>query len=121
MKGGAIANRIIVTWRDEPQESEHGGAPEPEGPAGTLDQARIFREFQRDDRAALRHVRSALRRHGDHARTVDAALAPALLDEPGQVADTAAPSPWRACSAPRAMGAPSHSSRRPKASASVTA
>jgi hypothetical protein len=74
-------NQIIFIQRDEPEELEYGGAKELEGLAKALDQGRIFREFKNDDRAALRHVGSALRRHGDRAPVVDVALALATLIE----------------------------------------
>lgn len=74
-------NQIIFIQRDEPEELEYGGAAELEGLPKALDQARIFREFKHDDRAALRHVGSALRRHGDRAPAVDVALALATMIE----------------------------------------
>jgi hypothetical protein len=60
-------NAIIVVFRAEPRELEYGGSKELTGLARALDQARIFREFKNDDRAALRHLTSALRRHGGTA------------------------------------------------------
>lgn len=74
-------NQIIFIQRDEPGDLEYGGSPELEGLAKALDQARIFREFKNDDRAALRHVGSALRRHGNRAPAVDVAMALATLIE----------------------------------------
>jgi catechol 2,3-dioxygenase-like lactoylglutathione lyase family enzyme len=74
-------NQIIFIQRDEPEELEYGGSKELDGLARALDQARIFREFKHDDRAALRHVGSALRRHGNRAPAVDVALALATMIE----------------------------------------
>lgn len=74
-------NAIIFIRRDEPDKLEYGGSKELDGLAKALDQARIFREFKHDDRAALRHVASALRRHGDRAAAGDIALALATLIE----------------------------------------
>jgi hypothetical protein len=60
-------NAIIVVARAEPRELEYGGSKELTGLARALDQARIFHEFKNDDRAALRHLTSAMRRHGGAA------------------------------------------------------
>lgn len=74
-------NAIIFIQRGEPDKLDYGGSPELDGLAKALDQGRIYRDFKHDDRAALRHVKSALRRHGDAAPAVDRALALATLVE----------------------------------------
>lgn len=74
-------NSIIFIQRDEPAELEYGGSKNLEGLARALDNARIFREFKNDDRAAFRTVNSALRKYGDQAPAVDRALALATLVE----------------------------------------
>ncbi|MGP3989830.1 glyoxalase [Streptomyces sp. 3N207] len=74
-------NSLIFIQRDEPTELEYGGSKELQGLARALDNARIFREFKNDDRAAFRAVSSALRRHGDTAVPLDRALALATLVE----------------------------------------
>ncbi|MEE6259506.1 VOC family protein [Plantactinospora sonchi] len=87
-------NSIVFIQRDEPEELEYGGAKQLVGIARALDNARIFREFKEDDRAAVRTLRSALRRHGDQAPAVERALAYATLvelavalEEPEQAAE----------------------------------
>jgi hypothetical protein len=72
-------NSIIFIQRDEPGEVEYGGSSALVGLAKALDNARIYREFKTDDRAAFRHLRSALRKHRDNAPPVDRALALATL------------------------------------------
>ncbi|WP_174521767.1 MULTISPECIES: glyoxalase [unclassified Pseudonocardia] len=67
-------NTIIVVAREEPDTLDHGGSPEPAGPAGALDNARVLRDFKNDDRAAYRRLRSALRRHRGSASAVERAL-----------------------------------------------
>lgn len=74
-------NNIIFIQRDEPAELEYGGSKELQGIAKALDNARIFREFKQDDRAAMRTLVSALRRHGEQAAPVERALALATLIE----------------------------------------
>ncbi|MER6133788.1 glyoxalase [Streptomyces sp. NPDC001815] len=74
-------NSLIFIQRDEPAELEYGGSKKLHGLEKALDNARIFREFKNDDRAAFRAVRSALRRHGPKAQAVDRALALATLIE----------------------------------------
>lgn len=74
-------NSLIFIQRDEPAELEYGGSKELQGLARALDNARIFREFKNDDRAAFRTLSSALRRHGDSAPALDRALALATLIE----------------------------------------
>ncbi|MCF2525705.1 glyoxalase [Yinghuangia soli] len=74
-------NGIIFIQRDEPEELEYGGDKTLPPLARALDNARIFREFKNDDRAAFRAVKSALRRHGAQAAPVDRALAVATLVE----------------------------------------
>ncbi|TDC24858.1 glyoxalase [Streptomyces sp. 8K308] len=74
-------NSLIFIQRDEPAELEYGGSKELQGVARALDNARIFREFKNDDRAAFRTISSALRRHGDTAPALDRALALATLIE----------------------------------------
>jgi hypothetical protein len=74
-------NSLIFIQRDEPAELEYGGSKKLHGLAKALDNARIFREFKNDDRAAFRAVNSALRRHGPQAPAVDRALALATLIE----------------------------------------
>ncbi|MBQ0862292.1 glyoxalase [Streptomyces sp. A73] len=76
-------NSLIFIQRDEPAELEYGGSKELQGLARALDNARIFREFKNDDRAAFRTISSALRRHGDSAPALDRALALATLIELG--------------------------------------
>ncbi|MGP4046556.1 glyoxalase [Streptomyces sp. 2A115] len=74
-------NSLIFIQRDEPAELAYGGSKKLHGLAKALDNARIFREFKNDDRAAFRTVNSALRRHGPQASAVDRALALATLVE----------------------------------------
>lgn len=74
-------NSLIFIQRDEPAEPEYGGSKKLHGLAKALDNARIFREFKNDDRAAFRAVKSALRRHGRQAQAVDRAMALATLIE----------------------------------------
>ncbi|MFD6095350.1 glyoxalase [Nocardiopsis flavescens] len=74
-------NSIIFIQRDEPQELEYGGSASLEGLAKALDGARILRDFKRDDRAAWRFLKSALRRHGAGASAVERAMALASLVE----------------------------------------
>jgi hypothetical protein len=74
-------NNIIFIQRDEPAELEYGGSKQLRGIPKALDNARIFREFKQDDRAAVRTLVSALRRHGDQAAPVERALALATLVE----------------------------------------
>ncbi|MDT0342856.1 VOC family protein [Streptomyces litchfieldiae] len=74
-------NSLIFIQRDEPDELEYGGSKKLTGLARALDNARIFREFKNDDRAAFRALSSALRRHGDTAPALDRALALAALIE----------------------------------------
>jgi catechol 2,3-dioxygenase-like lactoylglutathione lyase family enzyme len=74
-------NSLIFIQRDEPAEVEYGGSKKLQGLARALDNARVFREFKNDDRAAFRAVSSALRRHGDTAPALDRALALATLIE----------------------------------------
>ncbi len=72
-------NNIVLVQRDEPVELEYGGSSTLTGLAKALDNARIYSEFKSDDRAAFRHLKSALRRHRDTAPAVDRALAIATL------------------------------------------
>lgn len=74
-------NSIIFIRRDEPVEVEYGGSRQLQGLARVLDNARILREFKNDDRAAYRALNSGLRRHGDHASTLEQAVALAVLIE----------------------------------------
>ncbi|WP_091050093.1 glyoxalase [Glycomyces sambucus] len=73
-------NSIVFIQRDEPMELEYGGDKTLPPLQRALDNARIYREFKNDDKAAFRVVTSALRRHGD-AAPVDRALAYATLVE----------------------------------------
>lgn len=73
-------NSLIVIRRDEP-EVEYGGSEELEGLQKALDNARILREFKNDDRAAMRALVSALRRHSDGASDLELALVYANLVE----------------------------------------
>jgi hypothetical protein len=72
-------NSVIVVQRDEPPELEYGGSSALAGLAKARDNARIYSEFKNDDRAAFRHLKSALRKHRDDAPAVDRALALATL------------------------------------------
>ncbi|WP_218106613.1 glyoxalase [Micromonospora pallida] len=74
-------NSIIFIQRDEEETLEYGGSKQLQGIPRALDNARIFREFKNDDRAAVRTLTSALRRHGDTAPPVERALALAALAE----------------------------------------
>lgn len=85
-------NSIVFIQRDEPEELQYGGSKELQGVARALDNARVFREFKNDDRAAVRTLVSALRRHSDTATATERALAMAnlielhiALDEPDKV------------------------------------
>lgn len=80
-------NSIVFIQRDEPEELEYGGSKRLTGIAKALDNARIFREFKNDDRAAVRTLVSALRRHGDQAAPVERALALATLVELAVILD----------------------------------
>ncbi|WP_017541871.1 VOC family protein [Nocardiopsis halophila] len=73
-------NSLIFIQRDEP-EVEYGGSKELEGLPRALDNARILREFKNDDRAAMRALVSALRRHSVGASELDLALVYANLVE----------------------------------------
>lgn len=73
-------NSLIFVQRDEPMELEYGGDKSLPPLRRALDNARVFREFKNDDKAAFRAVTSALRRHGD-AAAVDRATAYAVLME----------------------------------------
>ncbi|WP_017557668.1 hypothetical protein [Nocardiopsis baichengensis] len=59
----------------------YGGSKELEGLPRALDNARILREFKNDDRAAMRALVSALRRHSEGASELDLALVYANLVE----------------------------------------
>ncbi|MFY1703188.1 glyoxalase [Micromonospora sp. WMMA1923] len=74
-------NSITFIQRDEPADLEYGGAKDLTGLARSLDNARILRDFKRDDRAAFRALNSGLRRHGDAAPAVEQASALAALIE----------------------------------------
>ncbi|MGH8880466.1 MAG: glyoxalase [Stackebrandtia sp.] len=74
-------NKIVFVQRDEPMELEYGGSKDLPPLARAVDNARIYREFKNDDKAAYRVVTSALRRHSDGAPPVDRALALATLVE----------------------------------------
>ncbi|BCL17371.1 hypothetical protein GCM10017556_51100 [Micromonospora sagamiensis] len=74
-------NSIIFIQRDEEKELEYGGSKKLKGIARALDNARILREFKNDDRAAVRTLTLALRRHGDTAPPVERALALVALAE----------------------------------------
>ncbi|WP_016699456.1 hypothetical protein [Actinoalloteichus spitiensis] len=74
-------NSLIFIQRDEPEELEYGGSTKLTGLARVLDNVRNFREFKNDDQAAVRALRSWLRRHGDQAPPVERALALATLVE----------------------------------------
>ncbi len=52
-------NTIIFIRRDEPSELEYGGSPRLSGLTRVLDNARILREFKRDDLASFRALNSA--------------------------------------------------------------
>lgn len=74
-------NSIIFIQRDEPEDLEYGGDKSLPPLRKALDNARIYREFKNDDKAAFRVVTSALRRHGDDSTPVDRAIAYATLIE----------------------------------------
>jgi catechol 2,3-dioxygenase-like lactoylglutathione lyase family enzyme len=74
-------NSIVFVQRDEPVELEYGGDKSLPPLRRALDNARIYREFKNDDKAAFRVVTSALRRHGAAAPPVDRAVAYAALIE----------------------------------------
>ncbi|WP_341720784.1 glyoxalase [Micromonospora sp. FIMYZ51] len=74
-------NTITLIRRDEPSGLEYGGSRQLTGLAKVLDNARILREFKRDDLASFRALNSGLRRHGDAAPAVEQALALAALIE----------------------------------------
>ncbi|QOC91610.1 VOC family protein [Micromonospora craniellae] len=87
-------NTVIFIRRDEPADLDYGGAKELTGLARVLDNARILRDFKRDDRAALRALNSGMRRHGEAAPPVAQAVALACLielsdalDEPERVTE----------------------------------
>ncbi|BCJ62115.1 glyoxalase [Micromonospora endophytica] len=74
-------NTITFIRRDEPEELEYGGSRRLSGLARVLDNARILREFKRDELASFRALNSGLRRHGDVAPVVEQAQALAALIE----------------------------------------
>ncbi|MFI6583021.1 glyoxalase [Embleya sp. NPDC050493] len=74
-------NQIAFIQCDEPKELEYGGSQKLQGLARVLDNARIYRDFKYDDRAAFRAVKSGLRKHGATAPAVERALALATLVE----------------------------------------
>jgi hypothetical protein len=74
-------NSIVFIQRDEPDDLEYGGDKSLPPLRRALDNARIYREFKNDDKAAFRVVTSALRRHGGDAAPVDRATAYATLIE----------------------------------------
>ncbi|MEU4386289.1 glyoxalase [Promicromonospora sp. NPDC023805] len=74
-------NSIVFIQRDEPKGLEYGGDKSLPPLRRALDNARIYREFKNDDKAAFRVVTSALRRHGGDATAVDRAIAYATLIE----------------------------------------
>lgn len=74
-------NSVIFIQRDEPLELEYGGSKALKGLAKARDNARILREFKHDDLAALRALKSGLRRHGADASPGERALALADLIE----------------------------------------
>lgn len=80
-------NQIVFVQRDEPKELEYGGSRKLQGLARVLDNARIYRDFKYDDRAAFRAVASGLRKHGATAPAVERALALATLIELAVVVD----------------------------------
>ncbi|WBB59472.1 glyoxalase [Streptomyces sp. WMMC500] len=89
-------NSVIFIQRDEPAELEYGGSKSLTGLARALDNARIFSEFKNDDRAALRILTTALRRHGAGAPPVDLARTLATLIELATaVAETDGVEAWR--------------------------
>jgi len=63
----ASGNSLIFIQRGIPEDVEYGGAAHLTGLAKALDNARIFRDFKLDDKAALRAVTSGLKRHTDGA------------------------------------------------------
>jgi hypothetical protein len=73
-------NSIVFVRRDEPLDLEYGGDKDLPPLRRALDNARIYREFKHDDKAAFRVVTSALRRNGG-APPVDRAVAYATLIE----------------------------------------
>ncbi|MEV0928962.1 glyoxalase [Streptomyces spongiicola] len=74
-------NSIIFIQRDEPAKLEYGGSKTLTGLARALDNARILSEFRNDDRAALRVLTTALRRHESTSAPVDVARTLAALIE----------------------------------------
>ncbi|WP_091028487.1 glyoxalase [Glycomyces harbinensis] len=74
-------NSIVFIRRDEPMELEYGGDKDLPPLRRALDNARIYREFKNDDKAAFRVVTSALRRHGEESPAADRAVAYATLIE----------------------------------------
>ncbi|MCA2210944.1 VOC family protein [Nocardia rosealba] len=76
-----VGNTLLVIQRDEPESLEYGGSRELEGLPRVLDNARIFRDFKNDDRAATRALETGLRRFGATASATDLARAYAALAE----------------------------------------
>ncbi|MFC9970434.1 hypothetical protein ACFVH6_05980 [Spirillospora sp. NPDC127200] len=91
-------NSIIFIERGEPDELEHGGSKRLTGLAKALDNARILREFENDDLHAFRALKSAIRRHGADAPTVERAMVLChLIDRAGADSDArpvVAAIPW---------------------------
>lgn len=74
-------NSLIFIQADIPEEVDYGGAAHLTGLAKALDNARIFRDFKLDDKAALRAVTSALKRHSKDASPAQLGTALAVLVE----------------------------------------
>jgi hypothetical protein len=90
-------NNVIFIRRDEPAELEYGGSAALAGLAKVLDNARIYRDFKNDDRAALRALMSGLRKHGATATAVERTLTYAtLIDLATALGEPERIPPWRA-------------------------
>ncbi|MGW5453698.1 VOC family protein [Nocardia sp. NPDC003979] len=76
-----VGNTVLVIQRDEPESLEYGGSRDLDGLPKVLDNARIFRDFKNDDRAATRALETGLRRFGASAAATDIARAYAALAE----------------------------------------
>lgn len=74
-------NNLVFVSRDEPVELEYGGSAALTGLAKVIDNARIFRDFKTDLRAAARALDSGLRRHRADAPLRDVARALAARAE----------------------------------------
>lgn len=75
------ANSLIFIQGDIPEDVQYGGAAHLTGLAKALDNARVFRDFKLDDKAALRAVTSGLKRHSESASPAELEAAHVMVAE----------------------------------------